>query len=152
MKYIISEYPERYYIGLIRECNLKHIEDMCIGELWTTFFSKYDSLHHEPGALIGLEVYPSDFETTRKFNYYAAAPSKKDFDVEGMEKVTIPKGKYVRVEITVQNLFDGVTPKVYEFLATTDLEIDYGFDYEEYPEGIDMSNVDSLMYIVLKLK
>lgn len=152
MKYIITEYPERYYVGLERECNLKHLEDMCIGELWTTFFSKFDQVPNIEGEKIGLEVYPEEFDTTRKFFYYAAAPVEKPIEIEGYVTKTLPAGKYVRVEITVQELFDGAIPKVYEYLKTTDLDFDCAFDYEEYPVDIDMNDTSSKMYIALRLK
>lgn len=152
MKYIITEYPERHYLGLKRDVNLNKPEEMCIGELWTSFFKDFNKLPYTKGEMIGLELYPHDFQETKNFSYLALAPVDELTEMEEYESITLPAGKYVKVEITVQQLFDGVTPKVYEFLQQSELEIDYGFDYEEYPEQIDMSNTESVMYIVLKLK
>lgn len=152
MKYVITEYNERYYVGLKRQCNLKKLEDMCIGELWTTFTSKNHEIPFIEGEMIGLEQYPKEFEQTRQFNYFALGPVANKMEIDGFVSVTLPKGKYVRVEITLQELFDGVTPKVYEFIQTTDLDIDYGIDYEEYPIDMNMNDTSSKMYIALKLK
>lgn len=153
MKYEVVSYRSRHFTGIKRLCDLNKPEEMCIGELWSELWkdiSKVPMINNEP--CIGLEKYPCDFHETKQFDYFALVPVSKDVQVPGYEKVTLPEGNYVRVEITWGELLNGTTPKVYEFLQTTDLEIDYGFDYEEYPCDIDLNNPESIMYIVLKLK
>ncbi len=152
MKYDIVELEERHFIGLKKTVNLNKPEEMKISELWRDFSSKNTHIPFLNAPFIGLETYNSQFSETKEFDYYAMGQIDYFFEEEGFVTVTLPPGKFIKVEITVKELFEGVIPKIYDFVRSLNQNIDYVLDYEEYPININMTDPSSKMYIVLKLK
>lgn len=154
MKYIKQEYENRYYIGL------EHIPSIEIGkphqikELWDTFLKKglkelsQEQLKHE---FIGLECYAPDFMETKTFDYFALVETKGLIKEQGFVSKKLPKGTYIKFEVEFDHLLEQIK-QVYQYINDNNINVHFGFDYEEYISDQDYSKEGAKLYFVLKLE
>ncbi|MBN2605226.1 MAG: GyrI-like domain-containing protein [Bacilli bacterium] len=135
MKYVINEYPERFFAGIEYPNGVELNQQNEIQKIWVEFLEiskeKIDN-KKTPLKFIGLECYPPDFMEIKVFDYYALVET--DGLIEGDDIIVtkkLPKGKYICFEVSFDNLQNEIK-KVYNYLHEQKIEVHKGFDIEDY--------------------
>ena len=136
MKYTVKDYETRYYAGIEIENGIDiTAQTNSISDTWSLLFHQYvDKIKElkEPNQFIGLECYPPNFMEEKVFDYYAMVETKKLVDqVDGITTKKLPRGEYISFEIEFDDIRNEIQ-KVYAYIREKKIEINHGFDYEEY--------------------
>jgi len=154
MKYIITEYPERYYIGIELENGFTLGENNRIGTLWDEFLGDGMTLLNDVETLhdfIGLESYPPDFMETKRFDYFALVQTPTLIEEPGFVSKKLPAGKYLSFEIPFTNITDEIH-KCYQYAKEHQFKIHMGFDFEDYLKGEDYGKPGAILHFTFLLE
>ncbi|MFK5883213.1 MAG: GyrI-like domain-containing protein [Candidatus Izemoplasma sp.] len=153
MKYIIKNYPERYYLGI------EHLGGITIGKpnsitkTWKDFFDNdlnFIEDIKDGGKFVGLECYPIDFLETKQLDYFVLCEVKSVIHKEGFISKKIPAGKYICFSINYNDIPKEIV-KVHQHIKENDIKVSYSFDYEEYLSSQDYTKKGSILNFCLKL-
>lgn len=153
MKYIIKDYPERYYMGVEHPGGLIVGKSHSITKTWDEFFENdYQFLDDikNGGKFIGLECYPPDFKETKQVDYFVLCEVNNVSKKEGFISKKLPKGKYICFPIK----FDDITSEignVYKYVKENDIKVSFSFDYEDYLSEQDYQKKSATLNFCLKL-
>ena len=151
MKYTISKEQERLFFGESRLIDLKDPSTMKFGDVWSDTMKHYNPDNEtELYDPIGLEIYDERFPKDKVFTYSALLPIKSKEGIDPKLIRTIPAGTFLKFEMTYKELYDGQIPKIYEYIHNNQINVQYGFDYEEYPKGFDYQNENSIVYLCIR--
>jgi len=158
MKYVINEYPTRYYAGieLIGGLRVNSDDYQKIPKLWDDFKEIYLEdipKQKRPKNFIGLEMYQIDFMESKKMDYFAMVEISDLFDCEDDEIVTkkLPAGKYISFTISNDDLLNEVE-KVYKYIEEEQISIHLGFDVKEYDSNQNYRNYGVQLLLTFKLE
>jgi hypothetical protein len=154
MKYKITEYDERYFLGIEYEGGVAPGSNADLNSLWTTFLKEDVKLLEKEDILnkfIGLECYPPDFAETRMFDYYALVQTKHLVKHDGFSSKKLPKGKYIEFVVSFDNLHEDIK-QVYKYIKDNNINVHFGFDYEDYLESEDYWKDGATLQFALKLE
>ena len=153
MKYSVTTYPERYFIGIELDNGFALGENDRIGQLWDSFLKEdIQLLPHDQllTKFIGLECYPPDFMETKRFDYFALVQTTTLMKQNGFVSKKLPAGQYISFEIA----FDDVSTQIhkcYQYLAENNIKVHMGFDFEDYLEGQDYQRDGAILHFTLLL-
>ncbi len=154
MKYITKVYEERFFIGVEYEGGVKPGDEPKFGQLWDDFLRDDLLLLKDvpnKNKFIGLECYPPDFKESRTFDYYALLETNELVKHDGFTSKKLPKGTYVLFEIKFDVIHDEIK-RVYQYVKEHNMNIHYGFDYEDYLVEEDYTKPGATLNFVLKLE
>lgn len=154
MKYTTKEFEERYFIGVEYPGGVLAGSPPKLGQLWDDFLrDDLELLIDVPNKdkFIGLECYPPDFKETRTFDYFALLETNELVKKDGFTSKKLPKGTYVLFEISFDNIHNDIQ-EVYNYVKETNMNIHYGFDYEDYIKGQDYTKEGAILNFALKLE
>ncbi len=158
MKYVINEYPTRYYAGieLIGGLSANSDDYQKIPKLWDDFKEVYlpdIPKQKRPKNFIGLEIYRIDFMESKKMDYFALVEINDLFECNDDEIVTkkLPKGRYISFTISNDDLLNEVE-RVYKFIEEERINIHLGFDVKEYLSDQNYRNFGAKLLLTFKLE
>ncbi|MBU1019822.1 MAG: GyrI-like domain-containing protein [Firmicutes bacterium] len=135
MKYVINDYPERYFAGIEYPNGVELNQQVEIQKIWVEFLEiskEKIAQKKNPLKFIGLECYPPDFMDIKVFDYYALVET--DGLIEGNEEIItkrLPKGRYICFEISFDDLQNEIK-RVYKYLQEQKIRVHKSFDIEDY--------------------
>lgn len=153
MKYIIKDYPERYYLGIEHLGGIKVGIPNTISKTWDEFFEKdYKFIEDvkDGGKFIGLECYPMDFLESKELDYFVLCEVTSIVHKEGFISKKIPAGRYMCFSINYSNIPKEIA-KVHKYIKDNNIKVSYSFDYEEYLSSQDYTKKGSILNFCLKL-
>lgn len=154
MKFTTKEFEERFFIGVEYEGGVKPGDAPKFGQLWDDFLKEDIKLLidvSDKNKFIGLECYPPDFKESRIFDYFALLETNELVKRDGFTSKKLPKGTYVLFEIHFDEIHDEIQ-QVYQYVKEHNMNIHYGFDYEDYLEGQDYTKPGAILNFALKLE
>jgi len=154
MKFITKEFDERFFIGIEYQGGVKPGDSPKFGQLWDGFLREDIKLLKDvpnKNKFIGLECYPPDFRETKTYDYYALLETNDLVKKDGFTSKKLPKGTYVLFEINFDQIHDEIQ-KVYKHVKENNMNIHYGFDYEDYLLGQDYTKPGAILNFCLKLE
>jgi len=157
VKYFIKEYETRFFAGIEfpNGIRLKSDDTKKIPELWEDFFSKYsDKIHNQkdPQHLVGLEIYPFDFQETKVFDYFVLTETQGLVEISD-ELITkkLKAGKYICFPIEFDRIREEIS-KVYNFIKANHIKVHMGFDYEDYLSDQNYGKAGAILNFCLLLE
>lgn len=152
MEYEYIKLEEMTFTGIHKEVNMNNYKEEEFKKLWNTILkSPKKSKLSKDQFYIGLEEYGPDFSNEKRFDYYAMCPVDC-IDITNSVTKTLPSGKYIRFKNTYKNHGPHFFKKVYDFIHEKGISIDYGFDFEILPPDFTYDDLNSVLYVGLKLK
>ena len=154
MKFKTEEYESRFFIGVEYAGGVKPGSNPKLGQLWDDFLTDDIKLLKDVPSkdkFIGLECYPPDFKETKTFDYFALLETIELVKKAGFTSKKLPKGSYVLFEINFDQIHDEIQ-RVYKYIKENNLNIHYGFDYEDYIIGQDYTKPGAILNFALKLE
>lgn len=136
MKYEIRELNERIFCGMSIKVTPGEGNNK-IPSLWHRFMTEGSELLKDVKRgtkNIGLEAYPGDFMETHEFYYHAMVEIIEKVDIEGMDTVVLPKGKYIFFELEFDDISNQIQA-IYKYIKESNINVNYAFDYEDYLEN-----------------
>jgi len=153
MKYKTMEFENRYFIGIEYPGGVQPGSDPKFGQLWDDFLGEDIKLLSDvthKNKFIGLECYPPDFKETKTFDYYALLETNELVKKDGFSSKKLPKGTYILFEITFDDIRDQIQ-NVYKYIRENNINIHYGFDYEDYLQEEDYTKSGAVLNFCVKL-
>ncbi len=155
MEYKVKEYEVRYFAGIEYEGGVQPNEPHSIPDLWDSLFHTHLSNItniKQPSKFIGLECYPPDMMESNVFDYFALVQT---YDlIEESEKIVtkkLPKGKYISFPIKFDDISNEIQ-KVYKYIKENNINVHYGFDFEDYLEGENYSGSGAMLHFSMLLE
>lgn len=155
MEYFVKEKETRYFIGAEYEGGIDIQSPFDLMPFWGEFFHRHlPTIQNktEPNMMIGLECYPPDFDQVKLFDYYAMVQvTNIDYIPDNCVAKKLPKGEYISFLIEFDDIRNEIQ-RVYEYIKEKNIQVNHGFDFEEYINDYDYQKPGAKLYFSLLLK
>lgn len=148
MHYKSHVFRNTVYAGYQITVDLSQLEETDFTALWNQVMK--ETHLKENDFYIGYEAYYKEANKTM-MTYYALAPVSSYVNPKHQNLITktLKKGTYLLFENTLENHGPNFFKKVYAFVKSQNIEVDYSFDLEVIPNDFNRENQDSLIYVGL---
>lgn len=148
MNYDERRFEVRYFEGYEHQGNVTlktgHKE---LQPPWMDLFKNIERINNikEPRSFIGLNCYPPGFKKADGYDYFAMIQTELPNNVpESVSTKKLPAGTYIVFRIAFGKIREE-TNKIYKYINDKQLNVNFGFDYEEYIQSEDYSNPEAIL-------
>lgn len=160
MNYRLTEFTEdRYYVGLKYPgvISLSRLEETDLPSFWNNFADEFSSRH--VSNLVPKEEAIGYMERKKSsdaelYGYLAACEVTKFGETSGFEKIVIPKGNYIFINICFTQK-DEEIEYAFHYVQnelSSVFSVDLSFCFEYYPETFDHTEEDAILYLAFPIK